>query len=126
MSNTRRKDPRLNEACALLARSLGRIANEGLHRTHDLGLKGCSFTSRTPYGLGTRLKLAVTVEHKVLGIEGKVVRETGDSREGYTVGVEFTALERQAREMLESLFFLERFTHRDEEEFAALGMNAAG
>lgn len=112
MVEARRRNPRLPENCTLLASSTGRIKNEGFHRTHDLGLDGCSFTSRHPYGIGTRLKMALSIERRVIPLEGRVVRETGATSEGFTVGVEFTTKSGKSREMLESFFELTRFTIR--------------
>lgn len=116
MEEARRRNPRLPESCTVLASATGRIKNEGFHRTHDLGLDGCSFESRHPYGIGTKLKLALSIERRVLALEGRVVREKGESSEGYVVGVEFTGGSKESREMLASLFELERFSLGQMEE----------
>lgn len=126
MFQAKRRNPRLPETCTLLASSTGRIRNEGFHRTHDLCLDGCSFTSRHPYGIGTRLKIALSIEHRVVPLEGRVVRENGTTAEGFTVGVEFTSKSGKSREMLESFFELTCFALRKCEDNMNEKRNAAG
>lgn len=126
MVEARRRNPRLPESCTLLASSTGRIRNEGFHRTHDLGMDGCSFTSRHPYGIGTKLKIALSIEHRVIPLEGRVVREKGTSAEGYVVGVEFTSAPGKSREMLASFFELTIFALRPVAEEPEQQRNAAG
>ena len=68
-----RRFPRISEEHAVLVRKLAPGLPEGLYKTSGLGLGGCEFFAGTPFGVGSRLDVMISLERRVIRAEGRVV-----------------------------------------------------
>ena len=64
---------------------------QGFSRTRTLGEGGCSFKSPQNLGYLSLMKLAISVQGKVVSADGRVVYERPQDG-GYEVGIEFLRL----------------------------------
>ncbi|MBN2369746.1 MAG: PilZ domain-containing protein [Vicinamibacteria bacterium] len=100
----KRRFPRIPSCNAVLVNRLGDAPAEELGRTLVMGLGGCMFTSNESFGLGAHLQLLITVNREVVKSHARVVWERGIENGRVEIGVEFTALDDDARAKLGRLF----------------------
>jgi hypothetical protein len=86
-----RRFPRLKCDHPVFVEVLSERGPQGFSRTRTLGEGGCCFKS--PHGLGYRslMKVAISVQGKVVSADGRVAYERPQGG-GYEVGVEFLRL----------------------------------
>lgn len=70
---------------------ISETAPQGFSRTRSLGEGGCSFKSPQNLGFRSLMKVAISVQGKVVNADGRVVYER-PLESGYEVGVEFLRL----------------------------------
>jgi Tfp pilus assembly protein PilZ len=100
----KRRFPRIPSSNAVLAHRLGDSPAEELSKTQVMGLGGCMFTSNESFGVGSNLQLLITINREVVKSNAHVVWEREIENRRFEVGVEFTALDDDARTKLGRLF----------------------
>ena len=79
---------------------------EGFAKTEVVGLGGCMFVSDEPLGLGSLLKVLISVEGSVLEAVSRVVYELPHPEGKVEVGVEFLQITPEDREILARLLIV--------------------
>lgn len=79
---------------------------EGFAKTEVVGLGGCMFVADEPLGLGSLLKVLISVEGTVLETVSRVVYELPQPEGKVGVGVEFLEIAPEAREILARLLIV--------------------
>jgi hypothetical protein len=86
-----RRFPRLRCDHPVFVEVIEERGPQGFSRTRSLGEGGCSFKSPQNFGYLSLMKLAISVEGKVLKADGRVVYERPQEG-GIEVGIEFLRL----------------------------------
>ena len=86
-----RRFPRLDTVHPLFVEVLEERGPQGFSRTRSLGEGGCSFKSPQHLGYLSLMKLAISVQGKVVNADGRVVYERPQEG-GYEIGIEFLRL----------------------------------
>ena len=100
------REPRLYESHPMLVRRES-DGLEGLVKTGDISIGGCTFESLQPLDSKTKLEILLHLDGRVMNIRGEVVRSETNEEKGYTVAVRFIGMEARTRKMLASLMELE-------------------
>ena len=97
-----RRFPRIPSRNAVLVKETS-DGGEAFVPTRTMSLGGCSFLSQDEIQVGEVLELLISVDHRVISAQARVVysRLTDDSR--HEVGVEFGKMANQDREVLGGL-----------------------
>ena len=90
-ARTARRFPRLTCDHPVFVEVLAERGPQGFSRTRSLGEGGCSFKSPQHLGYLSLMKLAISVQGKVVNADGRVVYERPQD-DGYEVGIEFLRL----------------------------------
>ena len=99
-----RRFPRIASENVVLVKKLTDAAQEGFAKTRVMGMGGCMFTSREPFGVGVNVEILISVVCRVVRAVGRVVYELPASGDELEVGVEFLELGEKDREVIEGLF----------------------
>jgi hypothetical protein len=105
--NQRRQFPRVPSANAVLVNRLGELPAEEFAVTRSVGLGGCSFISSESFGVGSHLKVLITVNLEVIEVRAKVVYENQVDGGRYEIGVRFVGIAEEDRSKIASLFEIE-------------------
>ena len=97
-----RRFSRVSSHCTVLVRSLTQAGIEEFAHTKTLGLGGCAIVADEEVPLDTILELLMTLDHQVIQARGRVVydRPMDDGR--HEIGLEFTHVDDDYRDMIES------------------------
>ncbi len=87
-----RRFPRVPAEKAILVKRLGDDASEALAKTRTVGAGGCMFVHHEPLGAGTRVELLISLPHRVIRAEARVVWEDVKQPGRVEVGVEFLGI----------------------------------
>ncbi len=100
---TKRRYPRVPSENVVLLQKLERGSEEELAKTDVVGLGGCSVVSKSPLGVGSLVKLLISVSGHVIKTEARVVYEHKKGPREYHAGLEFLRLLPSDREMISKL-----------------------
>jgi len=81
---------------------------EDFTRAQSLGAGGCMFVSPETLGFGSLAVLLISLGHKVVRADSKVVYEKPRQDGSLEVGVEFLHISREDRQLIESLVAREK------------------
>lgn len=99
----RRRFPRVPSENVVLLQKMERGAEEELAKTDVVGLGGCSVVSKTAVGVGSLVKLLISVSGHVIKTEARVVYEHKKGPREFHAGMEFLRLLPSDRELLTKL-----------------------
>lgn len=89
-SEERRRFPRVPTHCEVVVKALSdKVAFPAASTTREVGLGGCSFVSRTPYAVGSRLHLSILPEKTIVEAEGRVAYCRRLPQGAFEIGVAF-------------------------------------
>jgi hypothetical protein len=82
---------------------VGRGPREEFGTTRVIGLGGCSFLSRRPFGTGALLELQIPLDGGVVTADARVVYELAENDGRVEVGVEFLRIPARHVERIKAL-----------------------
>ena len=100
---TKRRYPRVPSENVVLLQKLERGSEEELAKTDVVGLGGCSVVSKSQLGVGSLVKLLISVSGHVIKTEARVVYEHKRGPREYHAGLEFLRLLPSDKELLTKL-----------------------
>jgi hypothetical protein len=112
-STQKRRFPRIAETHTVMVRRADSGLIEGFANTKDISTGGCEFSSYSKIEIGVSLDLMLSLDNRIIKVCARVLRQTPRKLGGHCIGVEFTIIEDQAREMLASLIALENISSRN-------------
>ncbi len=103
-NSQQRRYPRMPSENAVLVERLGETEGEEFVTTRTVGLGGCLLTSRESYGVGSLVRIMITIKHEVVKARARVVWEAWKADDRFEIGVEFLDLDDQDHERIAALF----------------------
>ncbi len=100
----RRRFPRIPTRCEVVVKTAsGKASFPAASTTREVGLGGCSFPSRTAYGVGALLRLSILPKRSIIEATGRVTYEILQKNGTYEVGVAFVDIHPSDKPKLDAL-----------------------
>jgi hypothetical protein len=99
-----RRFPRIPAEYPVLVELVGEPKAGGFAITQVVGLGGCGFVTEEAYGVGSDIKLTLSVQGKMVEAESRVVYKNQMEEGKWEIGVEFTKISSFDKFEIESLF----------------------